>query len=198
MLAALTSWLGAAVADLDRVVVSGAAGATLGAIVGEFAIAWLESRHLPRRFRLSVLAAAAMTPTWALHMASLAVGVGLAWPVELWSGAVILSGLAAAALGGLAVSAPPTAAKGPPARINEPARPAEGPGSTRGHHELQAEQVLVRVDPRRAAVAPGDHADESSPVGHDGPAVEPFRGREGGFEETVIPDLLERSRAPAR
>lgn len=108
MLVALTSWLSAAVVDLDRAAVFGAAGATLGAIVGEFALDRLEDRDLPSRLRVPVLAAAAIIPIWTVHIAALAVGVGLAWSVELWSGAVILSGLAAAALGGLAVSAPPT------------------------------------------------------------------------------------------
>ena len=107
MLVALTSWLAAAVVDLDRPAVFGAAGATIGAIAAEFALDWLENRRLPDRLRLPALAAAAIIPTWTAHMASLAVGVGLAWPVELWSGAVIVSGLAAAALGGLAVSALP-------------------------------------------------------------------------------------------
>ena len=127
-LVALTSWLAAAVVDLDRAAVFGAAGATLGAIVGEFALDWLENRHLPRRLRVPALAAAAIIPTWTLHMASLAVGVGLAWPVELWSGAVIVSGLAAAALGGLAVSALPPPVNDAAARLEGPVRVADGQG----------------------------------------------------------------------
>ena len=127
-LVALTSWLGAAVVDLDRAAVFGAAGATVGAIVGEFALDWLEDRDLPSRARIPALAAAAIIPIWTVHIAALAAGVGLAWPVELWSGAVIVSGLAAAALGGLAVSAPPTPTTDPVARIDEPARMADGHG----------------------------------------------------------------------
>lgn len=126
MVVALTAWLSAAVVDLDRAAVFGAAGATFGAIVGEFALDWLENRGLPSRLRVPVLAAAAIIPTWTVHMASLAAGVGLAWPVELWSGAVIVSGLAAAAIGGLAVSAPPTPTTDPAARIDEPARMVDG------------------------------------------------------------------------
>lgn len=125
-LVALTSWLSAVVVDLDRVAVFGAVGATLGAIVGEFALDWLEDHDLPGRLRVPVLAAAAIIPTWTMHMASLAAGVGLAWPVELWSGAVIVSGLAAAALGGLAMSAHPTPTTDPAARIDEPVHMAEG------------------------------------------------------------------------
>jgi hypothetical protein len=106
ILVASTSWLSAAVVDLELAAVVGAIGATLGALIGEFAIAWLEARQLPSRLRIPILAAAAVIPTWAMHVAALAVGVGLAWPVELWSGVVILSGLAAAALGGL-TQAPP-------------------------------------------------------------------------------------------
>ena len=115
-----TSWLSAAVVDFDRAAVFGAAGATLGAIVGEFALDRLESRDLPCRSRVPVLAAAAIIPIWTVHIAALAAGPGLAWPVELWSGAVIVSGLAAAAVGGLAVSAPPTPATDPEDRIDEP------------------------------------------------------------------------------
>lgn len=107
MLVALTSWLAAAVVDFDRAAVFGAAGATLGAIVGEFALDWLENRALPSGLRVPALAAAAVVPTWTAHMVSLAVGVGLAWPVELWSGVLVVAGLAAAALGGLAAPAPP-------------------------------------------------------------------------------------------
>lgn len=128
LLVALTSWLSAAVVDLDRAAVFGAAGATLGAIVGEFALDWFENRDLPGRLRIPVLAAAAIIPTWTVHMASLAAGVGLTWPVELWSGAIIVSGLAAAAIGGLAVSAPPTPATDPVAQLDEPSRMVEEQG----------------------------------------------------------------------
>ena len=130
MLVALTSWLAAAVVDLDRAAVFGAAGATMGALVGEFALDWLENRRLPRRLRVPALAAAAIVPTWTAHMASLAVGVGLAWPVELLAGAVILSGLAAAALGGLAVSALPPPVNDAAARLPAPGRVADGQGGT--------------------------------------------------------------------
>ena len=126
MLVALTSWLAAAVVDLDRAAVFGAAGATLGAIVGEFALGRVEDRQLPSRLRMPVLAVAAVIPTWTVHMASLAAGIGLAWPVELWSGAVILSGLAAAALGGLAMSAHPSPITDPAARIDESVRMVDG------------------------------------------------------------------------
>lgn len=102
MLVAVTAWLGAAVVDLDRAPVLGAAGATLGALLSEPALQWVEGRGLPPRLRIPVLAATAIVPVWTLHLASLAAGAGVAWPVELWSGAVIVSGLAAAALGGLA------------------------------------------------------------------------------------------------
>ena len=122
MMVGLTSWLAAAVVDLDRAAVFGAAGATLGAIVAEFALDGLENHHPTRRLRVPALAAAAIIPTWTAHMASLAVGVGLAWPVELWFGAVIVSGLAAAGLGGLAVSALPPQPNDAAAQLEGPAR----------------------------------------------------------------------------
>ena len=128
MLVVLTSWLAAAVVDLGRPAVFGAAGATLGAIMGEFALDWLEKRRLPSRLRVPALASSAIVATWTAHMASLAVGVGLAWPVELWSGAVIVSGLAAAALGGLAISALPPSVEDAAARLEGPVRVANGQG----------------------------------------------------------------------
>ena len=123
ILVALTSWLGAAVLDLDRAAAFGAAGATGGAVMGEFALNWLENRRLPSRLRIPVLATASIIPVWAVHIAALAAGVGLAWPVELWSGVVLVSGLAAAALGGLAASAPSGS-------VNKPERRADGPVHT--------------------------------------------------------------------
>ena len=75
-----------------------------------------------------MLAAAAIMSIWTAHMAALAVGVGLAWPVELWSGAVIVSGHAAAALGGLEVSASPAAVNDAAARLEGPVRIVDGQG----------------------------------------------------------------------
>ena len=124
MLVALTSWLAAAVVDFDRAAVFGAVGATVGAIVGELALDWLEDRPLTRRLRVPVLANAAIVPVWTAHIASLAIGVGLAWPVELWSGVVILSALVAAGLGGAAGAAVPSP-------INHPAQQLEGQPSHR-------------------------------------------------------------------
>lgn len=128
MLVALTSWLAAAVVDLDRAAIFGAAGATLGAIVGEFALDWLENRRLPSSLRIPTLAGAAIVSTWTAHIASLAFGVGLVWPVELWSGAVIVSGLAAAVLGGVAVSAPPPNVNDSADRRQDPVHMADGQG----------------------------------------------------------------------
>lgn len=112
LLVAVTAWLSAAVVDLAETAVTGAAGATLGALVGEVLVAWTESRALPAHLRAPALAVAAMTPVWVVHIAALAWGVGLTWPVELWSGVVVLSALAAAALGWLAAPAPSPAAPG--------------------------------------------------------------------------------------
>ena len=102
MLVAFTAWLSAAVVDLEHAAVVGAAGATLGAFGAELAIAWLEKQDLPARLRAPALAATAVASIWGGHIAALAFAVGLAWPIELWSGVVVLSTLAAAAIGGLA------------------------------------------------------------------------------------------------
>lgn len=107
-LVGVTAWLSAAVLDLERTAVTGALGATVGAVLAEAVLARTEVR-LPASspLRLPVLAVAAVTPVWTLHVAALAVGVGLAWPVELWSGVIVLSALGAAALAALASPSPP-------------------------------------------------------------------------------------------
>lgn len=114
LLVAVTAWLSAAVLDLAETAVVGAAGATLGALVGEALVAWTESREPPPHLRVPALAVAAATPVWVGHIAALAWVVGLTWPVELWSGVVVLSALAAAALGGLSTPQPSPVTPGSP------------------------------------------------------------------------------------
>lgn len=101
MLVTFTAWLSAGVLGFESVAVVGAAGATMGAIGAEIAIPFLEKRGLSVRLRIPVLSAVAVMSVWTAHISALSAGFGLAWPVELWSGVIILSGLAAAALGGL-------------------------------------------------------------------------------------------------
>lgn len=110
-LVGVTAWLSAAVLDLERTAVTGALGATLGAALAEVALARAEVRlPVSSPLRLPALAVIAVTPVWTVHIAALAVVVGLAWPVELWSGVVVLSALGAAALAALATPMPPSGA----------------------------------------------------------------------------------------
>lgn len=101
LLVSTTAWLSAAVVDFESPTVAGAAGATVGAVVGEVVTAGVESRGVGARVRIPLLAALVIASVWSGHVAFLAAAAGLAWPLELWSGAIVLSSLVAAALGGL-------------------------------------------------------------------------------------------------
>lgn len=99
LLVAVLAWLATAIVDFAPEALAGAAGATAGAIVGEFLIVWLERSGLPARLRSPILAASAAASIWTGHLAGLAAFNTVAWSVELTSGVVILSALAAVALG---------------------------------------------------------------------------------------------------
>ncbi|MGI8947321.1 MAG: hypothetical protein ACR2FV_04955 [Ornithinimicrobium sp.] len=102
------AWLSAAVVDFPVAVLAGAIGATLGALAADVFVQLLEHRTWNRPgARLSALAAVAAGSVWTAHMVALAVTSGLEWPPELWAGVVVLSSMAAAALGGLAAGASP-------------------------------------------------------------------------------------------
>ncbi|MGC1206773.1 MAG: hypothetical protein WA880_02325 [Ornithinimicrobium sp.] len=102
------AWLSAAVVDFPVAVLAGAIGATVGALAADGFVQLLEGRTWNRPgARLSALAAVASGSVWTAHMVALAVTSGLEWPPELWAGALVLSSMAAAALGGLAAGASP-------------------------------------------------------------------------------------------
>lgn len=105
VLVATVAWLSAAVVDFPVTVLAGAVGATVGAIAADVIVQVLESRaaNYPRA-RLWAFAAVTAGSVWTLHMVALGVTSGLEWPAELWSGVIVLSTMAAAALGGLATS----------------------------------------------------------------------------------------------
>jgi hypothetical protein len=73
--------------------------AVAGAVVADVVV------HVvgPRRPRVVPLIAGVAIPAlvWPLHMAALALTVGMAWTVELWGGVLVLCGLGGAVLGGL-------------------------------------------------------------------------------------------------
>lgn len=110
LLVATVAWLSAAVVDFPVAVLAGALGATVGALAADVFVQVLERRTWNHpAARLPALAAVTAGCVWTLHMVALAVTSGLEWPAELWSGVIVLSSMAAAALGGLATGTSRTA-----------------------------------------------------------------------------------------
>jgi hypothetical protein len=107
VLVALVAWLSVAVVDFRGATVAGAVGATLGAVLADAALASPVAAAWPER----VLVLPALV--WSGQLAGFAVVTGLGWPVELWSGVVVLTALVAAALGVL-TGRWPTPVDGPP------------------------------------------------------------------------------------
>lgn len=106
VLVGTVAWLSVAVMDFQGEAVWGAAGASVGAVVADAAVRWLDRSPVARtRARLPVLAGVAVAAVWLGHVTAVALGPGLAWPTELWFGVVVLCALAAAVLGGLAAAA---------------------------------------------------------------------------------------------
>lgn len=118
VLVVTVAWLSAAVVDFPAAVVVGSAGATVGAVAADALVQGLERQAWARPgVRLPVLAAVTAGSVWAGHVAAMGLVSGLAWPPELWAGVVVLSAMAAAALGGLAAGTSP-------AGWQHPAQPA--------------------------------------------------------------------------
>lgn len=99
MLVATVSVLSASIVGFDNTVVVGAAGAVLGAAVAEALVPSIQ-RHLANASYWSgmALAGTVTASIWSGHTAALAVSSGLAWPIELWAGAIVLSAMSAAGL----------------------------------------------------------------------------------------------------
>lgn len=82
-------------------------GATLGALAVDVLAVRLDAIRGPDApLRLPIVGALFGTLVWSGHLLGLAVGDGLRWPVELWTGNVVLAGLAGAMIG--LVATPPT------------------------------------------------------------------------------------------
>lgn len=113
VLVGTVSWLSVSVVAFEQAAAWGAAGASAGAILADVVVRRLDRLPLAgTRARLPVLASVVAGTVWAGHVVAVAVGPGVAWPVELWFGVVALSALAAAVVGGLAakpLSSPGTA-----------------------------------------------------------------------------------------
>jgi hypothetical protein len=86
-------------------------GAVLAALVADAAIVAIDRVRGPSaRGRLPTAAAIALGLLWAGQLAGLAATIGVAWPPELWGGAIMLSAGSGAALGVLAAPAARSAA----------------------------------------------------------------------------------------
>lgn len=102
LLVSVVAWLSVAVVDFPRVAVAGALGAAAGAIVADVLIARLTARPSARPVPLPAVIAVLPLAVWTGQPAGFAAAAGLRWPVELSTGVVVLSALAAAAVGMLA------------------------------------------------------------------------------------------------
>lgn len=102
LLIVVLSWLATAVVDFTPASLSGAVGASIGAVVAEAGLISLERRARLGRLKLPVMAAIATMLVWTGHLVALGIWQDIAWSVELVSGVVVLATMAAGALGGLA------------------------------------------------------------------------------------------------
>jgi hypothetical protein len=99
------AWLSVAVLDFPRIAMAGALGATLAAAIADIALTRLRTSPRGRPLPAPVLVAGTVVLVWSGQLTGLAAADALRWPVSLWSGVVVLTGLGAGALG-LLVSSP--------------------------------------------------------------------------------------------
>lgn len=97
LVVATVSLLPVIVLELPRVATSGALGAVVGAAVAEIAVPSL-IRGVPQ-FASWAVPGLLLGLVWSGQLAGLALADTLRWPVSLWSGAVVLGALLAAATG---------------------------------------------------------------------------------------------------
>lgn len=107
VIAATVLLLMASLTSFSRV--EGVFGAVVGAVIADALLVALDKvRGVTAPGRLSLAAAIAAASLWIGQLAGLATASAVAWPPELWGGAVMLSAAAGAALGLLAT--PPATA----------------------------------------------------------------------------------------
>ncbi|MFR9802717.1 hypothetical protein ACL02T_10490 [Pseudonocardia sp. RS010] len=97
LVVAVVAWLSAAVAPTAYGLVS-AAAVTVAAGLVDMVVVGLDRLNASAMTRLVLSAAAAPVLLWPAQLGAAAAVGDLGWPVELWSGVVVLSGLLAAAL----------------------------------------------------------------------------------------------------
>lgn len=99
LLVAVVAWLSAAVGGFSVSTALAAAAATVGAAVAEPIVARIDRSGLTVAVRSAAVAATVPAVIWPAQLLALAVTDGVGWPIELWSGVVLLSVLVAATLG---------------------------------------------------------------------------------------------------
>jgi hypothetical protein len=86
-----------------------ALGAVVAAAVVDLIVVRLDAiRGVDALLRLPIAGAVFGALVWTGHLVGLQLAAGIAWPVELWTGAVVLSAVLGALLGGLASRPAPT------------------------------------------------------------------------------------------
>jgi hypothetical protein len=98
MLVAVIGGLSVAMVDLPGVAVAGAVGALAGAVAADVLLARTRRARRSTRLVLPLLAAMTALLVWSGQLAGFAIYDAVRWPVALWSGVVLVSALAAAAL----------------------------------------------------------------------------------------------------
>ncbi|MFC4950987.1 hypothetical protein [Pseudonocardia sp. GCM10023141] len=102
----MVAWLSVVVGGFTPLGIAMASAVTAAAGVVDFVIHTIDQTSLARTTKLAVSAAALPVLIWPAQLAAVAVTEGVRWPVELWSGVVVLSALVAAALATISAWAP--------------------------------------------------------------------------------------------
>jgi len=89
--------LSVAMADLPAILVAGAVGASVGAVLADAVLAGIQPER-PHRVVIPAAVALVAVLVWSGQLAGFAVADAVCWPVALWSGVVVVGGLGAAAL----------------------------------------------------------------------------------------------------
>jgi hypothetical protein len=106
LLVAVVAWLSVSVGGFTPYGTAAATAVTLAAAVAELLVARLDGVGMPETLRAPALAVTTTALVWTAQMLAVAATEGIDWPVELWSGVVLLSALAAASLGLVATWSP--------------------------------------------------------------------------------------------
>jgi hypothetical protein len=121
-LVALVSSFAVVTYDFDGLIMSAALGAVVGAALAGVLLARLDAvRGTRAPLRLPIVGATVAGFTWTGYLLGMHLHTGIRWPADLWAGAVVLTAMLGATLGGLAAGpsnhAPPEEAGAAPDRV---------------------------------------------------------------------------------